>query len=156
MPFVFEQPNLDNPSESHLYFDPGDGRLITIFTNQERVPDPRRTPIEPGCVHHVAFCCDDIVSTVAKLRANGVRFVPISPNYYDDLPTRFELAPSLVTRMQELGILYDRFAGGEYFHIYTEAFAERFFFEIVQRVGDYDAYGALNAPARMASQAQAR
>ena len=30
MPFVFEQPNLDNPSESHLYFDPGDGRLITI------------------------------------------------------------------------------------------------------------------------------
>ena len=33
MPFVFEQPNLDNASESHLYFDPGDGRLITIFTN---------------------------------------------------------------------------------------------------------------------------
>src|SRR3954452_21467496 len=31
MPFVFEQPNLDNPGESHLYFDPGDGRLITIF-----------------------------------------------------------------------------------------------------------------------------
>ena len=28
MPFVFEQPNLDQPSESHLYFDPGDGRLI--------------------------------------------------------------------------------------------------------------------------------
>ena len=27
--------------------------------------------------------------------------------------------------------------------------------EIVQRVGSYDAYGALNAPARMASQAQA-
>jgi hypothetical protein len=28
MPFVFEQPNLDNEAESHLYFDPGDGRLI--------------------------------------------------------------------------------------------------------------------------------
>ncbi len=55
MPFVFEQPNLDNASESHLYFDPGDGRLITIFTNQERTADPRRTPTEPGCVHHVAF-----------------------------------------------------------------------------------------------------
>ena len=36
MPFVFDQPNLDNPSESHLYFDPGDGRLITVFTNEER------------------------------------------------------------------------------------------------------------------------
>jgi catechol 2,3-dioxygenase-like lactoylglutathione lyase family enzyme len=55
MPFVFEQPNLDNASESHLYFDPGDGRLITVFTNEERTPDPRRTPTEPGCVHHIAF-----------------------------------------------------------------------------------------------------
>ena len=33
MPFVFEQPNLDAPDTNHLYFDPGDGRLITIFTN---------------------------------------------------------------------------------------------------------------------------
>lgn len=55
MPFVFEQPNLDRPSESHLYFDPGDGRLITIFTNEERRPDPRRTPTDAGCVHHLAF-----------------------------------------------------------------------------------------------------
>jgi catechol 2,3-dioxygenase-like lactoylglutathione lyase family enzyme len=36
MPFVFEQPNLDNELESHLYFDPGDGRLITVFTNESR------------------------------------------------------------------------------------------------------------------------
>ena len=43
---------------------------------------------------------------------------------------------------------------GEYLHAYTESFADRFFFEIVQRVGGYDAYGALNAPARMAAQAQ--
>ena len=55
MPFVFEQPNLDNAADSHLYFDPGDGRLITIFTNEERVPDPERTPTDPGCVHHLAF-----------------------------------------------------------------------------------------------------
>ena len=55
MPFVFEQPNLDNASESHLYFDPGDGRLITVFTNEERTPDPARTATDPGCVHHLAF-----------------------------------------------------------------------------------------------------
>ena len=55
MPFVFEQPNLDNASESHLYFDPGDGRLITVFTNEEREADPERTPTDPGCVHHLAF-----------------------------------------------------------------------------------------------------
>ena len=55
MPFVFEQPNLDNAAESHLYFDPGDGRLITVFTNEDRTPDPARTSTDPGCVHHIAF-----------------------------------------------------------------------------------------------------
>ncbi|SLN68558.1 Putative ring-cleaving dioxygenase MhqA [Pseudoruegeria aquimaris] len=55
MPFIFDQPNLDDPHEGHLYFDPGDGRLITVFTNETRTADPRRTPTEPGCVHHLAF-----------------------------------------------------------------------------------------------------
>lgn len=55
MPFVFDQPNLDNPGEGHLYFDPGDGRLITIFTNEARKPVHNRTPTDPGCVHHIAF-----------------------------------------------------------------------------------------------------
>ena len=55
MPFIFDQPNLDDPDEGHLYFDPGDGRLITVFTNEKRTPDPRRTPTDPGCVHHLAF-----------------------------------------------------------------------------------------------------
>lgn len=55
MPFIFDQPNLDDPSEGHLYFDPGDGRLITVFTNEARTPDRQRTPTDPGCVHHLAF-----------------------------------------------------------------------------------------------------
>ena len=75
MPFVFEQPNLDNPSESHLYFDPGDGRLITVFTNEERTPDPRRTPIEPGCVHHIAFSLSHatFAQTVERLDERDIR-----------------------------------------------------------------------------------
>ncbi len=55
MPFVFEQPNLDNESESHLYFDPGDGRLITVFTNEDREIEPSRTSTDVGAVHHIAF-----------------------------------------------------------------------------------------------------
>ena len=55
MPFVFEQPNLDRESESHLYFDPGDGRLITLFTDESRAPDAQRTSTDVGAVHHVAF-----------------------------------------------------------------------------------------------------
>ena len=68
MPFVFEQPNLDNEGESHLYFDPGDGRLITIFTDESRTPDGRRTPTEPGCVHHIAFTVSLATSRQIKAR----------------------------------------------------------------------------------------
>jgi catechol 2,3-dioxygenase-like lactoylglutathione lyase family enzyme len=75
MPFVFEQPNLDNASESHLYFDPGDGRLITIFTNEERTPDPTRTATDPGCVHHIAFSVSQatFAQTVERLDERGIR-----------------------------------------------------------------------------------
>ena len=38
MPLVFEQPNLDDPEQNHLYFDPGDGRLITVFTSESWKP----------------------------------------------------------------------------------------------------------------------
>jgi catechol 2,3-dioxygenase-like lactoylglutathione lyase family enzyme len=75
MPFVFEQPNLDNEAESHLYFDPGDGRLITIFTNEERVPDPTRTSTDPGAVHHLAFAISQatFAQTVDRLDERGIR-----------------------------------------------------------------------------------
>lgn len=137
-----------------------DTRTLRIVLNvsPSRSTQTARTIATLGgaSVHHIAFSCANIFATVAQLRANGVRFVPISRNYYDDLPTRFELDSGILLQLQQLGILYDRSAGGEYLHIYGESFAERFFFEIVQRVGDYDAYGALNAPARLAAQAQAR
>ncbi len=75
MPFVFEQPNLDNESESHLYFDPGDGRLITVFTNEEREPDPTRTSTEQGCVHHIAFSLSQASfrQAVERLDERGIR-----------------------------------------------------------------------------------
>jgi 4-hydroxyphenylpyruvate dioxygenase len=106
-------------------------------------------------VQHIGIGCSNIIPTVSNLRAAGVEFVPISPNYYDDLLASRDLDQALVTRMRDLGIVYDRSPDGEYFHVYGTSFADRFFFEIVQRVGAYDGYGALNAPARMASQAQA-
>ena len=74
MPFVFDQPNLDREAESHLYFDPGDGRLITVFTNEERKPDPQRTPTDPGCVHHLAFAVSQatFAQTVERLDERGI------------------------------------------------------------------------------------
>jgi len=75
MPFVFEQPNLDKASESHLYFDPGDGRLITIFTDESRKPDPKRTPTDIGCVHHLAFAVSQATfrQAVQRLDERGIQ-----------------------------------------------------------------------------------
>src|SRR5919108_481975 len=80
MPFVFEQPNLDNESESHLYFDPGDGRLITVFSNEERQADPARTSTDIGAVHHIAFSVSQATFQQAverlderKIRHSGVK-----------------------------------------------------------------------------------
>ena len=69
MPFIFEQPNLDRASESHLYFDPGDGRLITVFTDETRKPDPDPvTAREQGSVHHVAFSVSRVTFLQAVIR----------------------------------------------------------------------------------------
>jgi catechol 2,3-dioxygenase-like lactoylglutathione lyase family enzyme len=86
MPFVFEQPNLDNASESHLYFDPGDGRLITVFTNEERTPDPTRTSTDPGAVHHIAFALSQATfhQTVARLDERGIRHSGIKDRGFMD------------------------------------------------------------------------
>ena len=74
MPFIFEQPNLDNAEESHLYFDPGDGRLITVFTNEDRKGTRDRTPMDPGCVHHLAFAISQatFAQAVERLDERGI------------------------------------------------------------------------------------
>jgi glyoxalase family protein len=92
MPFVFEQPNLDNELESHLYFDPGDGRLITVFTNEERNAEPRQTPREPGYVHHIAFSVSQATfkQAVERLDERGIRHSGVKDRgfmdsiYFDD------------------------------------------------------------------------
>ncbi len=75
MPFVFEQPNLDDEDESHLYFDPGDGRLITVFTHEGREPVGRASAEkEPGRVHHLAFAVSKATfdQAVARLDERGI------------------------------------------------------------------------------------
>jgi len=74
MPFIFDQPNLDDPDEGHLYFDPGDGRLITIFTNENRKPVYSRTPMDAGCVHHLAFEVDRAMfdQVLDRLKERGI------------------------------------------------------------------------------------
>ncbi len=72
MPLVFEQPNLDVPEELHLYFDPGDGRLLTFFVRPSRVNDPAPNPEGIGNLHHLAFMVSRATYTQIAERLNAL------------------------------------------------------------------------------------
>lgn len=88
MPFVFEQPNLDVPEENHLYFDPGDGRLLTFFVRPSRVNDSTPNPEGIGNLHHLAFLVSRAVYTqvVERLEARGIKNTgPIDRGFMDSI-----------------------------------------------------------------------
>jgi glyoxalase family protein len=51
------------------------GMPFVFFTNEERVPDPARTPTDPGCVHHIALAVSQATfrQTVERLDERGIR-----------------------------------------------------------------------------------
>ncbi|MEV4015254.1 TIM barrel protein [Nonomuraea angiospora] len=98
---------------------------------------------------HVALACDDVVAVARRLRAEHPELLlPIPANYYDDLEARHD---DVDPELRELGVLYDRDAHGEFLHLYTVTVG-RVFFELVQRTGGYQGYGAGNAPIRLSVQ----
>jgi 4-hydroxyphenylpyruvate dioxygenase len=100
---------------------------------------------------HIAFAVDDLVATARACKARGLEFLQIPANYYEDLDARFGLEPDYLATLQELNLLYDRDADGEFLHFYS-ATVGSVFFEMVERRGGYDGYGAPNAPVRHAVQ----
>ena len=116
------------------------GRFLTTFSG--------------AGVHHIALATSDIIAAVERMTALGAKLLPIPANYYDDLEARFGLEPALLETLQRHQLLYDRDGAGEFFQVYTASFDDRFFFELVERRGGYDGYGAANAAIRLAAQAQ--
>ncbi|KPC84635.1 bifunctional sugar phosphate isomerase/epimerase/4-hydroxyphenylpyruvate dioxygenase family protein [Streptomyces sp. NRRL S-4] len=112
---------------------------------------PTEDPARGGRPQHVALLTDDLVTTVRRALAAGARLLPVPANYYDDLAAHHEFAPGELETYRELGILYDRDEKGEFRHCYTVT-TGRVFFELVERGGGYDGYGARNAPVRLAAQ----
>lgn len=108
-------------------------------------------------VHHIAFSCANIFAEVSRAKDAGVPLLDIPLNYYDDLAARFDFDDEFLSELAYYNVLYDRDAqGGELFHVYTEAFDERFFFEIIQRKNGYVGYGAANVAVRLAAMAKSR
>ena len=87
MPFIFEQPNLGKPDENHLYFDPGDGRLLTVFTNESRTDARRPAPREVGCVEHLAMNVSraTFAQAPARLRERGIEFIQRDRGFMDSI-----------------------------------------------------------------------
>ncbi|MFC0337357.1 4-hydroxyphenylpyruvate dioxygenase [Kushneria avicenniae] len=107
-----------------------------------------------GGIQQIALATDDIFATLDRLSAKGLKMVPIPDNYYDDLAARLELDDALLEAMRVRHILYDHSEHGEFFHAYTDRFAGRFHFEIIERRGSYTQFGAVNASIRLAAQSR--
>ncbi len=74
MPFVAEQPNLDDFNINHLYFDCGDGRTLTVFTDESRKKPNAAMPQPIGSVHHLAFMVSMATIRVAAERLKEAGF----------------------------------------------------------------------------------
>jgi glyoxalase family protein len=88
MRMVLDQPNLDVPGEEHLYFDPGDGRLLTYFVRPTRENDQAPNPEEIGNLHHMALTVSRAVYTqvVERLRDLGIENTgPIDRGFMDSI-----------------------------------------------------------------------
>lgn len=105
-------------------------------------------------VHHIAIAVSDVVATVRQLRGLGAAMLKTPDNYYDDLASKIDVDDDTLAEWQGLGIMVERGAGGEFLHAYSVPFDGRFFFEVIERRGGYDGYGATDAPVRLAALAQ--
>ncbi len=125
----------------------GNGRIK--FPINEPAKGVKKSQIEeyldfyesPG-VQHLAVATDDVIKTVAQLKARGVEFLPPPPQaYYDDIPRRLgahmDVMKEDIKELQRLSILVDADEEGYLLQIFTKPLEDRptLFFEIIQRMG---------------------
>ena len=112
------------------------------FPILEPAPAKQKSQIEeflsfnrgPG-VQHIALSCNDIVSTVRKLRENGIEFLKTPGSYYDALEDRVGKINERTDDLRELNILVDRDKCGYLMQIFSKPVQSRptLFFEVIER-----------------------
>ncbi|MFB6142235.1 MAG: VOC family protein [Halorientalis sp.] len=90
MPLVLRQPNLDDPSQTHLFFDTGDGRILTFFVSDDRPSDRQPLRGGVGSVHHLAFSIDpaEFEEVMASLDDHGYSYNVFDRGIFHSLYTR--------------------------------------------------------------------
>ena len=129
-----------------------DGQDRVKLPINEPAAGPKRSQIEefldayggPG-VQHLALETDDIVGTVAALRARGVGFLPVPSEYYEDARARVGEVDESWDDLERFGVLVDRDDEGYLLQIFTEPVQDRptLFYEVIQRQGS-QGFGAGN------------
>ena len=120
----------------------GEGKIK--FPINEPAEGKRKSQIEeyleyyrtPG-VQHIALTTEDIVSSVEALRANGIEFIRIPANYYDDAKQRVPEISEQIEGLARNGILVDKDEDGYLLQIFSRPVQDRptVFFELIERHG---------------------
>jgi 4-hydroxyphenylpyruvate dioxygenase len=106
-------------------------------------------------MQYVSLRSENIFRTAERLDALGLARLTIPDNYYNDLETRFALDPEFVRQLARFDIMYDQDeSGGSYLQLNSRAFEKRFYFEVVERRGGYDGYGAPNEVIKLSAQSR--
>jgi len=122
----------------------GNGRVK--FPINEPADGKRKSQIEEyldfymtAGVQHVALACKDIITTVTKLRDNGIEFLRVPDSYYETLPKRLEGidVKEDLEKIKELGILVDYDDEGYLLQIFSKPVQDRptSFIEVIDRHG---------------------
>jgi len=136
---------------------PGDG--VVKMPINEPAKGRKRSQIEEfvlfnagAGVQHIALRTDNIVETVAAMRARGVNFISVPSTYYATMRERlaekgkrkWDLKEEFET-LEKLNILIDYDEGGYLLQLFTKPLVDRptVFIEIIQRE-NFDGFGAGN------------
>lgn len=125
----------------------GNGRIK--FPINEPAEGKKRSQIEEYLdfyegegVQHIAVATDDIIKTVAEMKARGIEFLSTPPQaYYDAIPERLKdhmhRFKEDINELQKLGIMIDADEEGYLLQIFTKPVEDRptLFFEVIQRMG---------------------
>ena len=104
-----------------------------------------------SAVQHIALASRDILASARAMAGAGFQPLEIPENYYDDLQARYGLDDDRIARLRRWNILYEAEGEAEFYQFYGRPLTGGLFFEIVERRGGDDGYGAANAPFRIAA-----
>lgn len=122
----------------------GDGRIKLPIN--EPADGKKKSQIEeyldfyrgPG-VQHMALLTDDIVETVASMRAAGIKFLKVPDSYYDQMRGRLDWSTidADLDVLREHRILIDQDDEGYLLQLFTNSVQDRptVFYEVIERHG---------------------